>query len=76
MEEVEEIWEDIKGYEGLYQVSNLGNIKSFKRYKDGKLMKLKSDKDGYKEIGIRDINGVRKFKRVHRLVCECFFTKP
>ena len=28
-----EIWKDIKGYEGLYQVSNLGNIKSFSKKK-------------------------------------------
>lgn len=73
---MEEFWEDIKGYEGLYKISNLGNIKSFKRYKEGKLLNPKSDKDGYKEIGIRDINGDRKFKRIHRLVAETFLPNP
>lgn len=71
-----EIWKDIKGYEGLYQISNLGNIKSFKRYKEGKLLNPKFDKDGYREIGIRDTNGIRTFKRVHRLVAESFINNP
>lgn len=73
---MEEIWKDIKGYEGLYHVSNLGNIKSFKIYKEGKLLKPKFDKDGYREIGIRDSNGKRTFKRVHRLVAESFIDNP
>lgn len=71
-----EIWKDIKEYEGLYQISNLGNIKSFKRYKEGKLLNPKFDKDEYKEIGIRDCNGVRTFKRVHRLLAESFISNP
>ena len=71
-----EIWKDIENYEGLYQVSNLGNINSFKRYKNGKLLLPKSDKDGYKEIGIRDIRGKRIFKRVHRLVARSFLPNP
>lgn len=29
---MEEIWKDIKGYEGIYQVSNLGNVRSLDRY--------------------------------------------
>ena len=71
-----EEWKDVVGYEGLYQVSNLGNIKSFKIYKEGKLLKPKFDKDGYREIGIRDSNGTRTFKRVHRLVAESFIDNP
>ncbi len=49
---MEELWKDLKGYEGVYMISTFGNIKSFKRYKEGKLLNPKSDKDGYKEIGI------------------------
>ena len=71
-----EIWEDINGYEGLYQVSNLGNIKSFKRYKDGKLLSPKTDKDGYKEVGLRDSFGKRKFFRIHRIVALEFIPNP
>lgn len=42
---MEEIWKDIVGYEGLYQVSNLGNIRSVDRvveYKDGRKRHFKS----------------------------------
>lgn len=74
--EVKEVWKDIIEYEGLYQISSFGNVKSFKRYKEGKLLQPKSDKDGYKEIGIRDIQGNRKFKRVHRIVAEAFLENP
>lgn len=51
---MDEIWKDVSGYEGLYQISNLGNIKSFKRYKEGKVLTPKFDKDGYREIGNRN----------------------
>ncbi len=36
---MQEIWKDIKGYENLYQISNSGNVKSFKKYKQGKILK-------------------------------------
>ncbi len=71
-----EIWKDVVGYEGLYQISNLGNIKSFKRNYEGILLNPKTDKDGYKEIGIRDATGRRFFKRMHRLVAEAFIINP
>jgi len=43
-EQTDEIWKDIIGYEGLYQVSNLGNVKSVKK---NKLMKIGLHADGY-----------------------------
>ena len=51
-----EIWKDIAGYEGLYQVSNLGRVRSLPRVnlcvnrkyvRKGKVLKGMSDKDGY-----------------------------
>lgn len=42
----EEIWKDIKGYEGLYQVSNLGRIKSI-RFTKEKILKFNIDRYGY-----------------------------
>jgi len=69
---IEEIWENIEGYDGIYQISNFGNIKSFKRYKDGKILTPKKDKDGYLQIGLRDNNSKRKFYSVHRLVAVAF----
>lgn len=74
-----EIWKDIKGYEGKYQVSNLGNVKSITR-KDsrgntvnGRIMKQETTKLGYKRVQL--LNGSRKdkaHKLVHRLVAEAF----
>lgn len=67
---MKEEWRDIKGYEGLYQVSNLGRVKSFKGRKE-RLFTLYLRKDGYYEVGLRK-DKTRKFKLVHRLVAEAF----
>jgi len=80
------IWKPVKGYEGLYEVSNNGLIRTVEReYKSGeyrhimvlpqKLMSFKTDKDGYYYLGLRK-NKVRKFKRVNRIVCESFHPNP
>lgn len=65
-----EIWKDIKGYEGLYQVSNLGNIRSLYKRSKGNIMNLPIKK-GYYQIGLRK-NGIRKYYQVHRLVAQAF----
>ena len=75
-----EIWKDIKKYEGIYQVSNLGRIKSLERkvrHREGfKLVKAKFlslcyDKDKYLVIGLWK-NGIRINYKVHRLVASEF----
>ena len=73
---MDEIWLDLKGYENLYKISNLGNIKSFQLNKKGKLLRPSKDKDGYKQVGIRDINSKRKWFRLHRLVALHFIPNP
>lgn len=65
-----EIWKDIKNYEGLYQISNLGNVKSYHKRSNGNLLKLPI-KRGYYQVGLRK-NGTRKYYQVHRLVAETF----
>ena len=66
-----EIWKDIQGYEGLYQVSNLGRVKSLtKRYKDVECLKF-YEWDGYKIVGLHK-NRQRTAYRVHRLVALAF----
>lgn len=65
-----EQWKQIKGFDGYY-VSNLGNIKSFKRNKDGKLLSLKSSSSGYVIVSLY-IDGKRYQKTVHSLVLEAF----
>ena len=65
-----EVYKDVIGYEGIYQVSNLGNVKSF-RYGKERQMKQSKDSSGYLVIGIR-LNNVPKIRRVHQLVAESF----
>lgn len=78
-----EIWKDITDYEGLYQVSNLGRIKSLKRettyiYKRGgthtiseKIIKQFKSKKGYLNCFLYK-DGKRKTYKVHRLVAQAF----
>lgn len=80
---MKEIWRDIQGYEGLYQISNLGNVKSVKRIvKRGTNFKpvneriLKAgDNDGYKYI-ILSKSGKTKTGWIHRLVAQAFIPNP
>lgn len=81
-----EIWVDVKGYEGLYQVSDFGNVrtvevikphntnKSFTWVKKSKLMKLTPTVKGYKRACFYK-NGIRKMHSVHRLVASHFNEK-
>lgn len=77
-----EIWKDIKGYEGYYQVSNLGRVKSLERkywnvvnktystFKE-KIMKQSLDTNGYKIISAQK-NRRKRTRTVHQLVAEAF----
>jgi len=68
---MEEIWKDIKGYEGDYQVSSFGRVKSIKRYKEGKILQNKKEKDGYLRNTLF-FNNKRKVYFNHRLVAQAF----
>ena len=74
---MKEIWKDVKGYEGLYQVSNLGRVKSLERVTINnrivheRILKLRHDKKGYNICCLR-IDGEKKFFGVHRLVAKAF----
>lgn len=65
-----EIWKDIVGYEGLYQVSNLGRIKSL-RFNKEKILKPTISSKGYLRVDLIK-NQKRKTKYIHRIVLENF----
>jgi len=65
-----ENWIDIIGYEGLYQVSDLGRIKNIK-FKKERILKPQLNNHGYLHIDFCKY-GVRKTKVLHRLVYESF----
>lgn len=81
----EEIWKPVKGYEGLYEVSSHGEIRSVdrlvcdtigRRYLiKGHLMQLQIGPSGYYQIGLSKDNKSKSHK-VHRIVAEAFVPNP
>ena len=87
---MEEIWKPIKGYEGLYEVSNMGRVKRlpytcigytkghkrlYLRTFQGGILKGTICKNGYYRVTLTK-NGVNKYYHVHRLVAEAFIENP
>lgn len=84
---MQEIWKDITEYEGYYQVSNLGNVKSLTRYikrksnytgdmiLKGKMLSQNKLDSGYRMVHLSK-NGVTKPYLVHRLVAQAFIPNP
>lgn len=77
----EEIWKDILGYEGLYQVSSYGRVRSLDRYDErnrflrGRILKLHTLRRGYLDVRLCSNGKVKSFL-VHRLVAEIFIPNP
>ncbi len=75
-----EIWKDINGYEGYYQISNRGNVRSVDRFdgvhdRAGTVIKQSLKPNGYLQVGLRKHNQ-RKWIGVHRLVAIHFIDNP
>lgn len=70
---IKEVWKDIPNYEGLYQVSNFGNVKSlnYKRSGKEKILKPRKNKLGYMFVDLYKNNKPKTFL-VHRLVANVF----
>ena len=73
MDNSKEIWKDIQGYEGLYQVSNLGRVKSL--YKGGTILKGSVNNRGYHIVMLYK-GGKYKHFLIHRLVAQAFISNP
>lgn len=77
--EMIEIWKDIAGYEGLYQVSNFGRVKSLNYRKTGKevILKLRvaHKRHNYMDVALTKW-GITKRHKVHRLVALAFIPNP
>ena len=78
---MEEVWKDVVGYEGFYQVSNMGNVRSVTRTVKcadgsvrtwtGRPIKPDTKKNGYMQVMLRK-PGIAKQRLVHRVVAEAF----
>ena len=85
---IDEIWKDVVGFEGLYQVSNKGRVRGIDRVSPTKCNSYKSTKGvlkhtvitkkGYEQVSLCDgsRNAVPHLKKVHRLVAEAFIPNP
>lgn len=76
-----EIWKDIEGYEGLYQISNMGNVMSLGNGKSNASIRklLKPYKTGHYRnyLCVKLLkNGIQKQYRIHKLVAEAFIPNP
>ena len=82
-----EVWRDVIGYEGLYQVSNFGRVKALAHFRAGvgkggggrwyqeKIIKHAAVGRGYHMVGLYK-NGTQTSLLVHRLVAEAFIPNP
>jgi hypothetical protein len=78
---MEEVWKCVKDYEGLYRVSNLGRVKSLSKIdlrghlRNEKILKLRTTKQGYSQVGLHKDGKETKFL-VHQLVAKAFIPNP
>ena len=78
---MKETWKDIKGYEGLYQCSTYGNVRSLDRYvyelsgkkqfRKGQIIVPRKNKNGYLQLTLNK-NAKRKMVYVHRIVADAY----
>lgn len=69
-----EIWKDVEGYDGKYQISTLGNVRSY-AYGHARTLKPSPNELGYLRVFLCKY-GLIKTLRVHRLVAEAFMPNP
>ena len=87
MESIAEVWKDIQGYEGLYQVSNFGRVKSLGRnvkkpllksgycWQEERILKPYKNRKGYLNVRLCKDSRTKDFQ-IHRLVAIAFIPNP
>ena len=82
---MEEIWKDIEGFEGYYQASSFGNVKSLPRLKSCargtfmtkvKLLNPIEISKGYLAVVLYNKDGIKKMIKAHRLIAQVFIPNP
>ena len=71
-----EKWKDVKGWEGIYQISNHGRLKSFKKQKTGYILSNKNRTGTYLSVVLCKKGMKSEATRIHRLVAEAFIPNP
>lgn len=71
MNTIKEVWVDVRGFEGIYQISNHGNLKSFKGKPEGRILSNKNKTGWYFSATLKH-NEKFKSVKVHRLIAEHF----
>jgi hypothetical protein len=66
-----EEWRPIDGYDGVYEVSNMGNVRSWTARSNGKLLRSRAQRDGHILVNLAK-NGRQTTYQIHRLVAEAF----
>ena len=72
----QEEWKPIPGYEGLYEVSNYGRVRSYKWSSNGKILSPCKDGSGYLFVILCKDGKAKKHCTIHRLVAEAFIPNP
>lgn len=78
---MKEIWKDIEGYEGIYQVSNTGKVRSLDRkvwnyIKKGRVLKMRNNGHGYYDVSLYGEEKKEKHAYIHILVAKAFIPNP
>lgn len=74
-----EVWKDIDNWEGIYQISNYGRLKSFKQSENGKILKITNKINSYLSVVLcKQYEGkiTRESWKLHRLVAKAFLKNP
>jgi len=78
---MEEVWQELKGYKGLYKISNFGNMYSYPKKagwhnRPGRHIKYDKVKPGRYQVTLKNNSGISKRYKVHRLVALQFIPNP